>query len=99
MARNYISNEQKIKDFIEIKLIPILNNNDLDINKILPNMAMELDVKKELILKILQNYAEVNKIGWYLTIPSEKMIDWLKEQKEIDNEVEDIKKLNIGGKK
>ena len=99
MVRNYKSNEERVKEFIETKLISSLKNNDLDYNKVILGMAMDLNVKKELVMKMLQSYSEINKIGIYISIPSDEIVDWLKNERKVEEEVESIREINIGGKK
>lgn len=92
----YESQEAKINSFLESVIIPALEVNDLDYNKVVKNVAFEKGVKEDKVKQSLQILIEMGKIKeiHILTIPDEKFEGMLKNmattRKEVEKEIKEV---------
>jgi hypothetical protein len=95
----YITKDEKLKEFIENKIIPVIKTKDLDYYKLLSYIEEHTGYSKSRIDEALLVYIRSKRIKEIrlLTVPDEKIEDWLELQKEhekIKEETEqDIKEV------
>lgn len=92
----YTSKRDKIKDFIETKILTALAEADLDYDKVEYLIAQETGASVNMVRELLKGYIALGKIQRakffnpntkkyeetnVLTIPDDKIEDWLKAQK------------------
>lgn len=106
MRKQYESQEEKINNFLDNKIIPILKKKDLDHDKVIKAICLELGIKKEKVEQSISNLIELGKIKeiHILTIPNDQLDNWLKDffekEKEEKKEVKKVDEiLNIKNKK
>jgi len=92
----YISQKKKITDFILNTILPAVEKKDLDYNKTIQAIIGETlcsrnQAKGSLKVFMPNRIQEIR----VLTIPSKKLVDWLKESNEIDKEVLDDKNVSL----
>lgn len=96
----YTSKREKIQNFISKHILTALEDNDLDYNKTVSLIAMENACSENMVRETLNGFITVRKIilkGNILTIPEEKVVDWVqalkareKEQKETEKKLEEL---------
>lgn len=94
----YESNAEKVKNFIEIRILPVLKKrNDLDYYETINAIASHLSVSKKVVEKEIDSLIELKKVQEIrqLTILEEEIPEWLKETIEREKETNQILKENM----
>jgi len=86
----YITNKQKMLDFITNQIIPCIKNRDLDYQKTIAAICAEthstINLAEEMLKTLIPTQIKEIHI---LTIPDEKVKTWLDEMKETDKEIKE----------
>ncbi len=89
----YITNKQKLIEFITNQIIPCLKKRDLDYNKTIQAICSETNATRNTATEILRSLIprQIKEVH-ILTIPDKEVKTWLDEMKETK---EDIKKAGL----
>jgi predicted membrane chloride channel (bestrophin family) len=93
----YLSKKELIKvtTMIDTVILPMILKRDLDYDKVVNGMVQRLHIDKENIENVLNSYIQDNKIQEVhtLTIPDEKIKDWLDLVREEEEDKEKAKEF------
>ena len=90
---SYQSKRQKISDFFDSKIYPLLKSNDLDYKEILKVIQENTYATESMIEEVIRNKVMMKKIKeiHILTIPDEEIPNFLERLKIIEKEKEKTK--------
>lgn len=101
MPSKYESQEEKISSFFKEKILPALKKQDLDYNKVVNLISVELGVKEEKIKQTISKFIKLGEVKELhtLTIPDDQVDDWLKDLSKTEKEIQDeIQGVGLHGK-
>lgn len=84
----YVTNKQKIMEYIEINILAFLKQKDLDYNKVIDLISEKTSSNPSMVKTILDSFINSGKIKQIniLTIPDKQIDGWLKEVKEMEEQ-------------
>lgn len=104
MVKQYESQDEKVNNFLENTLLPLIKeaNKDIEFNEVVQQCSLHLNVKEEKIKEGLNRFIKSGKIKeiHIITIPDSEVQDWLNNLVKKDKEVnEELKELEHGKQK
>lgn len=94
MKKTYQTQDERIIEFIDQNILPALTQKDLDYKKVVQLISIELGMRKDKVEKALDNLIAIGKMSeiHILTIPDDKIGDWLQDLKKYDEIKEEAPK-------
>lgn len=96
----YETQKEKVKNFIIEKIMPVLQNKDLDYYELINYIQEKTGQRQKLVEEVLLELktSKVIKEHRILTIPDEKIQDWLDKVVSEDKKAQEVVD-NLGGEK